>query len=273
MLAVSETVSKLVNCAKMENVTLDMLKQKRTVTKDILAGIVIQMAAVIEESKTVLKSAVAKSDEQKSELLVNQKALIQTQQELIQCKTDKLDLVQKTVQTEIKTFSEVVKMNSPGNSMSTEKLKNVVRSAITDGDRPKNFLIFGANEEMTCDDVEMHEKEIVDDMFGLLKLTEKPAIEKIQRVGEKKSDSNGRPIKVTLRSAAAVQQVLRKAKTLKTVKIPGYSFCYDKLYLSPDRSLDERKSRQKLVQEMKGMIAKDSSKRYFIRNDKVCVAD
>ena len=127
MLAVSETVSKLVNCAKMENVTLDMLKQ-RNVTKDILAGIVLQMMAVIEESKSVLKSAVAKSDEQKSEILDNQRTLIQTQQELIQCKTDKLDLVQKTVETEIKTFSEVVKMNSPGNSMSTEKLKNVVRS-------------------------------------------------------------------------------------------------------------------------------------------------
>ena len=127
MLAVSETVSKLVNCAKMENVTLDMLKQ-RNVTKDILAGIVLQMVAVIEESKSVLKSAVAKSDEQKSEILDNQRTLIQTQQELIQCKTDKLDLVQKTVETEIKTFSEVVKMNSPGNSMSTEKLKNVVRS-------------------------------------------------------------------------------------------------------------------------------------------------
>ena len=151
----------------------------------------------------------------------------------------------------------------PIDTLSADTLRNIAES-------------FVLREGTDYGDVEMEfdEKALVNDVFGLLNLTEKPAIEKIQRVGEKKSDSNGRPIlKVTLRSAAAVQQVLRKAKTLKSTKISGYNFCFDKLYLSPDRSLDERKSRQKLVEEMKGMIAKDSSKRYFIRNDKVCCAD
>ena len=76
-------------------------------------------------------------------------------------------------------------------------------------------------------------------------------------------------LKVTLRDPEIVRKMLSRAIVLNSVDVEGYN----KLYLSPDRSQDERISRQKLVQEMKERIKKDSSKKYYIRNNKVCVAE
>ena len=57
----------------------------------------------------------------------------------------------------------------------------------------------------------------------------------------KKSDGNGRPIKVTLSTSEAVRQVLNKAKVLKSSVIMGDSFSFNKLYLSPDSSVELEK--------------------------------
>ena len=273
----SDTVSKQMNCRNPEDMTLDMLKS-RNVTKDILMGLVLQMGAVICDSKAVLRSAIVKFDVQRSDLLDNQKSLIETQNELIKCKTSKLDSVQQTVQSEIKSFSEAVKKNCVSATMSSASIKKAVKSVITENDRSKNFLIFGAQEELECDETEFDEKALIEDIFGLIKPKERPVIEKWERVGIKKPDDTGpgRPIKVTLRNPESVQQVLRNAKILKTLAAAtstGYNFSYNRIYLSPDRSREERRTRQKLVKELKKRIEKDSSKRYFIKDDQVCVAE
>ena len=261
----SDSVSAKLNCRKLEDLTHDLFKPKG-VTKDVITEIVLKMGSMICQSRTVLRSAAEKLDQQKSEQ-------IKTQNELIQCKSGKLTSVKETVKTEMKLFTDVVKNNTVASEISPAKIKMAVKSAITEDDRSKNFIIFGAPEELECEEQEMSELSLVGDILGFMKFKERPNITNIERVGVKKSDSTRRPIKVTMRDPEIVREMLSRAKVLKSVDVEGYNFNYNKLYLSPDRSQDERISRQKLVQEMKERIKKDSSKKYYIRNNKVCVAE
>ena len=261
----SDSVSAKLNCRKLEDLTPDLFKPKG-VTKDVITEIVLKMGSMICQSRTVLRSAAEKLDQQKSEQ-------IKTQNELIQCKSGKLTSVKETVKTEMKLFTDVVKNNTVASEISPAKIKMAVKSAITEDDRSKNFIIFGAPEELECEEQEMSELSLVGDILGFMKFKERPNITNIERVGVKKSDSTRRPIKVTMRDPEIVREMLSRAKVLKSVDVEGYNFNYNKLYLSPDRSQDERISRQKLVQEMKERIKKDSSKKYYIRNNKVCVAE
>ena len=261
----SDSVSAKLNCRKLEDLTHDLFKPKG-VTKDVITEIVLKMGSMICQSRTVLRSAAEKLDQQKS-------GQIKTQNELIQCKSGKLTSVKETVKTEMKLFTDVVKNNTVASEISPAKIKMAVKSAITEDDRSKNFIIFGAPEELECEEQEMSELSLVGDILGFMKFKERPNITNIERVGVKKSDSTRRPIKVTMRDPEIVREMLSRAKVLKSVDVEGYNFNYNKLYLSPDRSQDERISRQKLVQEMKERIKKDSSKKYYIRNNKVCVAE
>lgn len=119
----SDLVAEKLKCCKLENVSRDLLKSK-SVTKDILMDILLNMGPLISRSRSVLRSAIAKLDEQKSELLDNQKHLLQRQNEVINLQKMKLDTVQETVQQEIKTFSDIVKENCSGkdNTVTPENL-------------------------------------------------------------------------------------------------------------------------------------------------------
>ena len=242
-----------------------MFKPKGVIV-NVINEIVPTMGSVICQLRTVLRSAAEKLDQQKSEQ-------IKTQNELIQCKSGKLTSVNETVKTEMKLFTDVVKSNSVANEISPTKIKMAVRSAITENDRSKNFIIFGAPEELECEEEEMSDRSLVNDICGFMKFKERPNITNVERVGVKKSESTRRPIKVTMQDPEIVREMLSRAKVLKSVDVEGYNFDYNRLYLAPDRSQEERISRQKLVQEMKERIKKDSSKKYYIRNNKVCVAE
>ena len=267
----SSNVSEKVKCKGIKHLSAQQLKAK-SITKDTLADIIMCMGTVISESRRVLHSAKEKFDEQSSAMLVNQKELIQVQSDLIACQKTKLDAVHDTVQSEIKTFSEVVQKNCTANSVSNitpAKLKKVVRTAFIDEERPKNLIIFGAAEKLYCKEEEMSDEDLVDEIFSVV--GEKPDVENCYRIGMKRSDDRGRPIKVTLRNADAVRDVLSGAKALKSILAPDYSFKFSQLYLSPDRTDEERQLRKKLVQEMKEKIKVDASKRYYIKDRKVCI--
>ena len=263
----SDSISAKLKCRKLEDLTLDSFRPK-SVTKEILASIVLEMRSMICDSKSVLRSASEKVDEQKSDLIRNKN-------ELIECKSGKLDSVKETVQSEMKSFSEVVKSKCVSSKISPAKIKMAVHSAIREEDRAKNFIIFGAPEELECEEEEMTDLELVQDIFGITKCAsvDRNSIRKCERVGMKKSADAKRPIKVTLKDAESVREVLSKAKSLKSFQTDGYNYEYCKLFVSPDRSPEERLTRQNLVKEMKEKIKNDPGKRYYIRNNRVCAAE
>ena len=84
----------------------------------------------------------------------------------------------------------------------------------------------------------------------------------VYRLGKQVSDKT-RPIKVEFRSSSDVDVILKNAFKLKA------DSDLKSVYLSPDRTKEQRAAHGKLVKQMKEMITRDSSKHYFIRENKV----
>ena len=229
--------------------------------KGPLSKMIIDLAKLIKENVRVCKAAAAKIDELKTEKLLDQKSLIDCQQK-------QLESVKTAVKTEMKTWSDIVKTNV-SQAPSAEVIKKVVRKTVQQNDRDQSFIIHGATE-----DGEKTPEEIVEDVFLDLKKQDvegySPCVLAVGRIGTKKPGvSNARPIKVTLNSPEDVRSVLRRSSLLK--KSPGeYS---RKLYLAPDRTLEERKEHQKLVSELKNLIDTEPGKYHYIKNKRVMSTD
>ena len=74
--------------------------------------------------------------------------------------------MQQTVKSEFKNYSEAVTKNLPVQSVITPaKLKQVVKSSITDDNRLKNVMIFGVDEEVTFNDEAIDDAGCVSDIL------------------------------------------------------------------------------------------------------------
>ena len=95
-------------------------------------------------------------------------------------------------------------------------------------------------------------------------LGEKPRHESV-RIGVRKESPSDqpRPVKVSVASSAHVFQILRAARKLKD------SERYKKVFISPDRTPEERKIRREAVASLKKMSEEDPGKRHYIRAGKV----
>ena len=72
-----------------------------------------------------------------------------------------------------------------------------------------------------------------------------------------------RPVKVSVSSSAQVFQILRAAKNLKN------SAHFKNVFISRDRTQDERKVRREAVIILRNKITEESDKHHYIRNGKV----
>ncbi len=91
----------------------------------------------------------------------------------------------------------------------------------------------------------MQTEELDSKVNGLLEqLHEKPQIMFCSKIGLKKSGKT-RPIRFTVKNPDIAYHILRKAKSLKDI-----SGCQS-VYISPDRTVDERKSQRELVLKLK----------------------
>lgn len=274
----SDSVSEKVKCGNLEKLNRDSIKLKN-LTKETLAEIVVNMGSVINDCRTVLRSASVKFEELNHDLLASQKKVIQTQKDYIACQSDKIDSVQQTVKSEIKNYSEAVKKHLPVRSAITPaKLKQVVKSAITDDNRLKNIMIFGVDEEKTFNDEPVDDAECVTDIFDFIKQGDKlkNSVDKIIRVGEKKEAGSPRPLKVCMRNVETAQLAIKHGKLLRQFPVnenEGYSVDFRRVFISPDRTPEERDARRTLVKEMKDKIKDNPSIRYVIKGGKVCVSD
>ena len=100
-------------------------------------------------------------------------------------------------------------------------------------------------------------------------IEEKPHIEQAQRVGTVEAAqmaSRQKAVKVKLRSKISAMASLRKAALLKA----GNAY-YRQIYVSPDRSPEQRVRHKELLDEVFRRRADDSdpNKRHFIKNGNV----
>ena len=91
-----------------------------------------------------------------SQLTQNQQTLINVQKELSDCKSEKLEAMERVVKSsvadlvkeEFKSYSSVVSTSQPTAPVICQKaLTSVVKSVVEEEDRSRNSLVFGLPEE------------------------------------------------------------------------------------------------------------------------------
>ena len=141
-------------------------------------------------------------------------------------------------------------------------VKSVVKDIVAEEDRSRNLMVFGLEEEPGEQISEKLSRVLVE-------LGEKPIIE-ASRIGLKDSEAAkkpARPVKVTVSSSTIVQQILSKARSLRN------SEHYKKVFISADRSTEQRAKQRELVQELKRRRTEEPDKRFYIRSEKLCSAE
>ena len=127
-----------------------------------------------------------------------------------------------------------------------------------DEDRKKNLILFGLGEE---DDESLKDK--VSEV--LFEVNQKPQLRQVVRLGQ--PTGRCRPVRVSLESSDTVHSILKESTKLKS------STVYSKVFISPDRTPEERIKHNELVREMKSNIQSDSSKHWKINKGKVVVVE
>ena len=242
---------------------------KRLISKDALAKYLVEGLNTVHRQNRLIAHLREQAQVLKSDVISCQKAVIKLQDELIVAKDQQLNALQTaveasvdTVKTEIKSYSEAVnKINqSPATSssvISEQSMKRFVKEVVAEEDRSRNLMIFSLPE---CGDQELCGE--VNKVFE--QLGEKPKIEAC-RFGKK--GSTARPVRVTMSSSTIVQQILGKARDLRE------SGDYKEVFLSADRSVEERALHKQLVQELRNKRDSEPGRKHYIRGGQVCSAD
>ena len=107
----------------------------------------------------------------------------------------------------------------------------------------------------------------------LEELGEKPQVE-TERVGKLRQPlrstrsaatdySGARPVKVSFKSGVMAGQILTMSRNLKQ------SQRFSKLFISPDRTLEQRQQHREVVTELREKLKADCDRRHFIRGGRV----
>ena len=135
-------------------------------------------------------------------------------------------------------------------------IKTVVQTVVQEEDRSKNSIIFGLPEQKN--------EELNKEFCGVLQtIGEKPRIE-AWRIGRQRFEKKIRPVTVT----AACSTVI--------IEIPARSRCwhlsekFKAVFISPDRSPEQRAKQRELVKEIK---TEQPDKVHLIRNGTIISTD
>ena len=245
---------KLCGANDTRDLTSDLFN-KHSISKAQLAEWLTSVVYLLDECSLPLMSyALQNVDDLKTEKIKDQKTIIKLQDEVIGKKNEEINSVKKTVSDELKSYSSVLQ-NTCTAALAPKNIVSAVKTVNAEDDRSKNVALFGVKE-----DEGENVKSKVTEILG--KLEEKPQILDSKRIGQRAAGTT-RPIKFSVKSCATVFQILRKAKRLKDI-----DGCKT-IFIAPDRTLDERISRKKLVSELKEKRKSDPNSRYLIRKGEI----
>ena len=229
--------------------------------KNQLVNTILSLVNVFDENVGICRSAAGKIDELKSEQILLQRKHLETQ-------SDQLETVKSTVKSELNIglqgWADVVKKNTTqlqSNVLTTTKksVKQVIEKVNEEERRSCNLMIYGLPES----DGEIIGTK-VDTVYHSMNNSIPTTID-CYRVG-KQQEGKTRPIRLECQNRCDVEFALVHSKRLRD------SAKHSQVYLAPDRSKEQRQEHSLLVKKMKDLICKDPTKRYFIRNNKVCSA-
>ncbi len=253
-----EETLKTVKVKTEQELTMDRFNSS-SITKMTLAKWLDSARDIMTRQADIITQMQETMEMQKTDALEDKAAIIKLQSVLIESKDQQLlslqsavqETVQTTVQQEVQSYSAALSKHSAAPNISADSLKQAVKSAIAEEDRTKNVMVFGLCEE--------EEEQLETKVGGLfLELGEKPKLT-ASRVGRKAGADKCRPVKVVLSSANNVNQILMKSGTLKRIAQ------FEKVYLRPDMSAEERAARKILVVELKQAINDQPTRYHYIQ--------
>ena len=208
---------------------------------------------VVKLLDTVKKQRVS-VEQTKQKLVETQEAVIGLQSQLLEKKEQQISAISAAVQStvsssvknEVKSFSEVVKKGTTVKpAMSQVSLKKTVKEVVEQEDRSRNVMVFGLpdrSEEETDEAV----KSV------LLAIGEKPKIMEARRL-RIFAEGKTRPVILSVGSSLAASQIISKRRKLKE------SAVFKSVYISPDRTVEERLARKDLIKQRKQHGKKEGS--------------
>ena len=238
--------------------------------KDVIAQQLVGALQLIERQHMLIVNQRGQIRHHLSDLNSTKSDIIRLQEEVIKtAKVERIEIddeivdrlstaVQNSVETGIgKTYSDVVKSSvSTSAVIPKETLKTVAEEIAAEEEMSRNIMVFGLSED---ENERLDEK--VTEIFE--QLGEKPRIES-RRLGKKKSSSDIRPVKVLLSSSNAVQQILANSRKLRRTDK------FKDVFLSPDRTPDQRIKHKELVNLLKEKLSQEPQMRHFIRAGQIC---
>ena len=132
-----------------------------------------------------------------------------------------------------------------------------MHDVISEDDRSRNLIVHGLKEE--------NNEKLSDKVSGIFEELGgvKPHFE-VCRIGRPFSGVTSRPVKAVFSNKSTVEVFLTRARNLKQ------SDQYKTVYISPDRSPEEREIHKKLIQQLKNKRDSDKENHHFIKDGKVC---
>ena len=213
----------------------------RKADKEDLSNLILSLVDATENSANLLKSAAVTMEQLRSEKLSNQDNIIKLQNEL----------VQKQAQlTSART-------NSSSNEQQRINIKSAIKSVVQETEREQQAIIFGVSE---------NDPHLGDTVKEIVRSVGAPANSQVRdycRIGVP-APGKTRPVKVSFGSKDDAQAIIRGAKNLRTCEK------YQKVFIAPNRTSEERIKRRKLVQLLREKKSKEPEKHHFIYRDAVC---
>ena len=250
-------------------VTPNSLSNQRQMTRDVMAQRLSEILKIVYIQMDYVAHLEGELQQLKSDTIEKQERVIKLQDELITAKEGQLvelrdtvvssvSSVSDTVKTQFQSYSEALQgaETLTGNTLLDHNtLKTVVKDVVAEEDRSRNLVIFGLPEEPA--------EQITDKVNKVLEvLGEKPKIEAV-RIGLKAKEQTPRPVKVSVSNSTIVSQVLSKSKNLRN------SHQYKKVFISPDRTPDQRAAHRKLIEQLKAKRAEEQNKHHYIKGGQI----
>jgi hypothetical protein len=245
------------------------------ITKSSLSKVLADALRIIDRQSKYIESLEGQAQQLKSEMIVNQGAVIDLQKEMLEANRQQLnDLqanvvasVEDTVKNEMKLYSDAAKTDTTNSGVFLDKktLTSVVHDVVSEEDRSRNIMIFGLTEQDN-EQINVRVSQV------LLELGEKPKVE-ATRIGGKHSKpskdakTSTRPVKVTVSNSTIVRQILSADRALR------HSEHYKEVFISPDRSAEQRSQHKELVLELKQRMKDDPDKKHYIKGGQLCSVD
>ena len=200
-----------------------------------------------------------KSRRLEEELLDCQREVMSLQKKVIELQDSRIGTITETVQQDLKSWSTVVSRNCAA-AVAPPRLKAALNLASSpekqsaeESEKPQNLMIFGLSEPEEESDLEAAVTNILEE------IGEKPPLSSCTRVGVK-AEGRTRPVRATLPSRVILTDILRKARELR--KSPTYS----RVYLAPDRTLEERLERRKTLETIQRLRKDNPNRQYIMRS-------